>query len=309
MRWMDFGLSPRHLGGWSKRQPSAPVLGRIQGRKNMEERQQKLAFGVGDWPSDAGRPKKRSPRPGRKQRVIQDLLLEEGFWAVTRADQHSTLESLQQDILMNLKQQSKETRSRYACSITRWFFPDQDLASPAALVWNAYRDKGLTLEVLRVMYLKVEPIVAKCVEDFLYPIHENATVPASYFDTYLLGALEDIPAKTRGRLKQNLRKLGFLTRSSPGKDILRPLNPSSTGVFLLFTLYFAREAVRTVEMPTVLTDPFWKYLGLKSEDAVRRVFRDAANTGLLAKYVIADQLELLTTFLTFRQCLERKVRL
>ena len=41
----------------------------------------------------------------RQKRVIQDLLLEEGFWAVTRADQHDTLESLEQDIAVNLKQQ------------------------------------------------------------------------------------------------------------------------------------------------------------------------------------------------------------
>ncbi len=64
-----------------------------------------------------------------------------------------------------------------------------------------------------------------------------------------------------------------------------------------------------VEMPTILGDPFWKYLGHKSEDAVRRVLRDAVNVGLLAKYVVADQLELITTAMTFEQCLKARVRL
>jgi len=235
--------------------------------------------------------------------------MDEGFWAVTRADQHESLDSLTEDIAANLKQQSKETRGRYAQSITRWFFPGRDLNSPAVLIWASYCDKPLVVEILRTLYLRAEPIVGECVEEFLYPIQENAVIPSSYFDSYLLSSLSDIPPKTRGRLKQNLRKLRFLAKSTPGKDLLRPLNPSGTALFLLFTFYFARDEVRTVEMPTVLKDPFWKYLGFKSEDAVRRIFRDAANTELLAKYVIADQLELLTTALTFQQCMERKVRL
>jgi hypothetical protein len=241
--------------------------------------------------------------------VIQDVLVDEGLWAVMRADQHESLESLTEDIAANLKQQSKETRSRYAQSITRWFFPNRDIQSPAVLVWSGYHDKALLTEFLRVLYLKAEPIVGKCVEDFLYPIQEQAAIPGTYFDSYLLSSFSDIPAKTRGRLTQNLRKLGFLAKSGPGKDLLRPLNPSGTSLFLLFTFYFARDEVRTAEMPTVLKDPFWKYLGYKSEDSVRRVFRDAANGGLLAKYVVADQLELVTTALTFQQCIARKVRL
>ena len=171
------------------------------------------------------------------------------------------------------------------------------------MCWFAYGDRALVMEILRYLYLRAEPIVGKCVEEFLYPIQENAVIPGSYFDSYLLETLADIPKKTRGRLKQNLRKLGFLAKSSPGKDVLRPLNPSATGLFLLFTYCFARNEVRTVEMPTILSDPFWKYLGHKSDDAVRRIFRDAANTGLLAKYVVADQLELITTAMTFEQCL------
>lgn len=250
------------------------------------------------------------PGRDRKRKAIQDLLLEEGFWAVTRAAQHDSLDSLEEDIAANLKQQSKETRSRYASSITKWFFPQRDISSPAVLVWAAYQDRPLATELLRVLYLKAEPIVGKCVEEFLYPIQENAVVPGSYFDSYLLTILPSgVPEKTRGRLTQNLRKLGFLAKSSPGKDLLRPLGPSSTGLLLMFTYYFAKEEARTVEMPTILRDPFWKYLGFKSEDDVRRVFRDAANAGILGKYVVADQLELITTALTFAQCIERKVRL
>lgn len=249
------------------------------------------------------------PQHARKRRVIQDLLLEEGIWAVKQACQHVTLKSLEKDLVSNLKQQSKETRNRYASSITKWFFPDQELESPAVLVWRNYQELSLTTEVLRVLYLKAEPIVGMCVQEFLYPIQENAVVPASYFDSYLLTALADIPHKTRSRLKQNLRKLGFLSKLGPGQDLLRPINPTATAMFLLFTHYLACDEVRTVEMRTILADPFWKYLGFKSEDGVRRILRKAANAELLGKYVVADQLELITTALTFRQCLDRRVQL
>lgn len=270
--------------------------------------QGQLPFGTGRSPSQ-GDPGKPAPARERSRKVIQDVLVDEGLWAVMRADQHESLESLTEDVAANLKQQSKGTRIRYARSITRWFFPNRDINSPAVLVWSGYHDKSLLTELLRVLYLKAEPIVGRCVEEFLYPIQENALIPGTYFDSYLLTSLSDIPPKTQGRLKMNLRKLGFLAKSAPGKDLLRPLNPSGTALFLLFTFYFARDEVRTAEMPTVLKDPFWKYLGFKSEDSVRRVFREAANSGLLAKYVVADQLELLTTALTFQQCIERKVRL
>jgi len=245
----------------------------------------------------------------QQRKVIQDLLLEEGLWAVTRASRHASIESLEEDLLQNLKQQSAETRRRYVSSLIKWFLPGRCLVSPGAQVWQAYEDRGLTLEVLRVLYLKSEPIVGQCVEEFLYPICEHAVIPASYFDSYLRGSLGDIPKKTRGRLKQNLRKLGFLAKAQPGRDLLRPLSPSATALFLMCTYFFARDEVRTVEVPSVLADPFWKYLGWKSEDAVRKVFRDANDHGALAKYVVADRLELITTSLTFAQCLRKRVRL
>ena len=274
----------------------------------MDEQGQLPFFGAGQSPS-TGDPAPPAPVRERPRKVIQDILLEEGLWAVMRADQHESLESLTEDIAANLKQQSRETRIRYARSITRWFFPSRDINSPAVLAWSGYHDKALLTELLRALYLKAEPIVGKCVEEFLYPLQDKAVIPGTYFDSYLLSSLSDIPPRTRKRLKMNLRKLGFLAKSVPGKDLLRPLSPSGTALFLLFTFYFARDEVRTAEMPTVLKDPFWKYLGFKSEDSVRRVFREAVNRGLLAKYVVADQLELLTTALTFEQCIEKKVRL
>ena len=97
----------------------------------------------------------------RKRKAVQDLLLDEGLWAVMRAEQHTSIESLQEDLLANLKQQSEETRRRYVSSIIRWFFPERELKSVGVQVWRASRDRALTLEILRVLYLKAEPIVGR----------------------------------------------------------------------------------------------------------------------------------------------------
>jgi len=67
--------------------------------------------------------------------------------------------------------------------------------------------------------------------------------------------------------------------------------------------------VRTVELRNLVANPFWKYLGFKSEDGVRALLREADAAGLVGKYVVADQLEQVTTCFTLDELLQRRVRL
>jgi hypothetical protein len=72
---------------------------------------------------------------------------------------------------------------------------------------------------------------------------------------------------------------------------------------------FARYEPRTIELRNLLANPFWKYLGIKHEDQVRAVFREADAAGCIGKYVVADQLEQITTCFSLETFLEKKVRL
>ena len=72
---------------------------------------------------------------------------------------------------------------------------------------------------------------------------------------------------------------------------------------------FAPSQPRTIELRNLLANPFWKYLGFKSEDEVRRILREADAAGLVGKYVVADQLEQVTTCLTLDELLAKKARL
>jgi hypothetical protein len=104
-------------------------------------------------------------------------------------------------------------------------------------------------------------------------------------------------------------RLGFLARARGAPDRLNPVLPTKTAFLVVLHYVFAPNGPRTTEMRHLLAHPFWKYLGYKSEDAVRVVLREADALGLIGKYVVADQLEQVTTCLTLEEIFERKVRL
>jgi hypothetical protein len=237
------------------------------------------------------------------------LLFAEGLLAVRLSVHLDSSEVLQSQLIHHLHQNSLETRNRYARSILKWFFHD-GVESLARHVWAAYYDESVASDILRYLYLASEPIMGACVAEALYPLEEGMLVPAHYFARFLRDHLgEEPPPKTRQRLKTNLMKLGFLARARGKPDRLQPVIPTHTAFLILLHHLFAPNGPRTVEIRRLFADPFWKYLGFKSEDAVRTVLRSADAAGGLGKYIVADQLEQVTTCLTLHDILTRKVRL
>ena len=148
------------------------------------------------------------------------------------------------------------------------------------------------------------------VAEALFPLENGIAIPPTYFDKFLADYLgEAPPEKTRERLKTNLKKLGFLERSRGKPDRLTPVVSQKTSFLILLHHLFAAKSVRTVELRHLLANPFWKLIGYKSEDPVRSLLREADATGAVAKYVVADQLEQVTTCFAFDELLERRVRL
>ena len=243
------------------------------------------------------------------QRTLQDLLFTEGLLAARLAVNLDSLEVLHSQLIHHLHQNSLETRSRYARSILKWFFPN-GVGSLVRNVWAAYNDESITADILRYFYLVSEPIMGACIAEALYPLEEGMLIPAPYFDRFLRDHLDgEPPPKTRRRLKTNLMKLGFLARARGKLDRLQPVIPTHTAFLILLHHLFAPNGPRTVELRRLFANPFWQYLGFKSEDTVRAVLRNADAAGVLGKYVVADQLEQVTTCLTLDDILARKVRL
>ncbi len=242
-------------------------------------------------------------------KAIQDVLLAEGLLAVKLSVDCQTLEQLQEALLKNLGQNSVETRRRYMQSIVGWFFPD-GINGLLRRVWIAYQDDAMLIDLLRWSFLQQEPVMGASVAVALYPLENGITIPATYFDKFLNDLLgEAAPENTRKRVKTNLKKLGFLERAKGKPDRLTPVVPQKTSFLILLHHLFAAKAVRTVELRHLFVNPFWKFLGYKSEDAVRNVLREVDAAGAVGKYIVADQLEQVTTCFTLDELLERKVRI
>ena len=243
------------------------------------------------------------------RKAIQDVLLREGLIALRLSADVQSMEAFHEALVKHLGQNSVETRRRYAQSLVKWFFSD-GFDGLLHRAWIAYRDEAIALDLLRCSYLATEPIMGRCVAEALFPLENGLAIPPDFFGRFLHGHLgESVPAKTRERLKSNLKRLGFLARVRGKPDRLTPLAPQKTSFLLLLHHRFAPKAVRSIELRTLLADPFWKYLGYKSEDAVRSILREVDARGMIGKYVVADQLEQVTTRFTFDELLERRLRL
>jgi len=250
-----------------------------------------------------------SNRTPIKQPSIQDALLVEGLLAVKLSVGCQSLDELNQLLIRNLGQNSLETRRRYAHSIIRWFFPD----GPVGLlpcVWRAYGDEAIMNDLLRWSYLAQEPIMGACVADALFPLENGIAIPPMYFDKFLAEYLgEAPPEKTRERTKINLKRIGFLERAKAKPDRLASVVPQRTSFMILLHHLFAPKSIRTVELRSLFENPFWKYLGYKSEDSVRKVLREADAAGVIGKYIVADQIEQVTTSCDLNEWLEKGMRI
>lgn len=243
------------------------------------------------------------------KKTISDLHFPEAIFAVKESIACRDLKELQACLVSRLGQNSHETRVRYARFVIRWFFAD-GLNGIARKTWVAYQDEKILTDILRYLYLANEPVMGACVSECLFPVELGMRLPASLFERFLSSHYGGVQTKkTTQRLKSNLMRLGVLERG-PGEDYkLVGVNPSKTSLLLLTHYIFASAEPRTIELRTLLANPFWKYIGLKREDDVRSVFREADAVGCIGKYVVADQLEQATTNLTLDSLLSSKVRL
>jgi len=242
-------------------------------------------------------------------KTISDLYITDAMSAIKEATKCESFEALKERLVQILGQNSEETRIRNARFIIRWFFPD-GIDGIARKTWSAYGDDRILLDVLRYLYLSQEPVMGSCVTGCLFPIELGMRIPASEFDRFLASYYSEPPTKkTAQRLKTNFIKLGILDVARGRDHLLVTLVPTKTALLILTHSIFAPGGPRTVELRRLLADPYWKYLGYKSEDAVRAVFREADAAGILGKYVVADQLEQITTRWGLDEFLSNKPRL
>lgn len=244
----------------------------------------------------------------RPQKTLQDVVFKESLAAVGHAEAVVEIDALREVLAAGLPQNSEITRLRYADSLIKWFFRD-GLNGLALTAWRAYRDFAIQSAIHRYLYLSAEPIMAASVSAVLPRLQEGIVAPSQYLISNTEKVIgHELASLSQKRLLANLRKLGFLEKTSTGDRVAAPsFNPTAALVCLHHA--FSVEAVRTIEVSQIEANPFWSFIGLRNVDQLRDFLRAADHAGLIGKYVVADRLEQITTSCGWRNLIERRARL
>ena len=225
--------------------------------------------------------------------TLQEFPLDAGIKAVKDSLRFAEFAAFQAYLNDSLPQNSPETRSRFSQLIIRWFFRDHQIDGLLPQVWRAYQDEQILLELMRVTTLEYEPVIAQFVTKVVL-----AMVPGSIL---LPGTTRDFIIATYGtfkepsyrRLLKTARHLGFLERRD-GQWAVASIRRPADALLLLLHARLA-PTPRIVTIADLLAAPFWRFLGFRDPDEVRRVMTEAETASLVARYSIVDQLEQVTT--------------
>ena len=238
---------------------------------------------------------------------FQKLHWMESIQSVKDSIRFNSFENFRKHLENSLPQNSSYTRKRHTCSIIKWFFPERQLNNLLCKVWREYHDEGILKEIMRYQYLSVEPVVAAFVKNHLSPLQPGTKLPLNYFRKYVLNIFGDIKKDPVNRLSMASRDLGFIRRNR-NIPIVQVLPEPKTS-FLILTHHIFAPTIRTVSLEEIIVHPYWQYLGIRNQDRVRVILKEADARGLIAKYIKADQLEQITTKYTIEEILEMRARL
>jgi len=239
--------------------------------------------------------------------VFQRLLWKESIEAIKDSPRHSNYEDFRKHLEESLPQNSAYTRKRYSSSILKWFFPNQKLDSLVSRVWQAYQDELLLTDIMRYQYLSSEPIIARFVVDYIIPLEPGTKLPENYIKDYIENVFKEHKKDSINYLSSAIRDLGLIKRNR-SVSVIQSLPLPKTAFFILAHHIFGLQTC-TISLKEILENSFWKFLGMRMEHEVKDILKMADSKGFLAKYIIADQLEQVTTKYSFPELLEKKIKL
>jgi len=234
----------------------------------------------------------------RKVDVLQDLQWEESARAVKLVSEFTDFEHYREAIVdAAFRQSSFRTRYRYVSYFIKWFLPSASFSEPVVSAWNAFHDDAALYHVMRWQYVTSNPLVAELVDGPL-----SSTAPGEpvdeLIDAYLIHCQRRLNTKTRNRLRTNLRKIGLLIEQ---KKVFYRIVPdvSPRAVAVLLAHLFAPEP-QVVSWSTLVSDPWWKRLGIVDQHMLREKLTETAQGGLIARFLQMDTLDQVTTKYSIR---------
>lgn len=237
----------------------------------------------------------------------QEPLIEESFKAIKDSLRFEKFDSFQLFLLESLPQNSSSSRSRYAGVIIKRFFSDHSLNQLTTKVWQNYRDDDLLLSIMKYQFLSIEKLIGLFVEEKLFKMNPGTKLNRNFFLGYIQEIFKENNEKATDRLLYCLIKLGFLTRFK--YDYFVTQQSCYKDALIILIHYIFANKPSTIDITFIIKNPFWKYLGLKSNIELKKILKEAFSKGIINKYVTADQLEQITTKYSLDELLSRKIRI
>lgn len=239
--------------------------------------------------------------------VFQRLLWKESIDAIKQSLRFKDFRNFRGHLQEHLPQNSSYVRKRYTSSIVRWFFPEQSLNNLPAKVWQGYNNNQILQDVMRYFYLEKEPIVAEFICEYLIPLDPGTTIQLEYLKDFLMKKYGIVKKDPLHYLNAAIRDLGFIYCDKT-RIIVQNLASPKTG-FLILVHYLFASTPQTVGLQEILTHNFWMYLGIRNRSEVKKILKEADMKEIIAKYVVADQLEQITTKYTLNEFLQKRIKL
>jgi len=224
-----------------------------------------------------------------------------------RQARFSSFDSFRSFLEENLPQSSSYTRKRYTRSIIKWFFPDKKLNSLPSLVWRNYHDESILRDVMRYEYLSKEPVIAEFILEYLLPLEPGTKISADYFKNFITKKYGEAKKDPINFLSLACRDLGFIKRNR-NIPVVQGISEPKTAFLILIHYIFAPKQ-RTIPIKEIIEHPFWLLLGIRGKERVRLILKEANARGLMSKYIIADQLEQITTKYSIESFVEDRFKL
>jgi len=246
-------------------------------------------------------------RSDRRNFMVRRLLWNDSIQAIKLSTEFSDFKAFRTELEGSLHYNSSYVRIRRTRDILKWFFPSRSLDNLLTKVWTFYKNEAVIKELMRYQYLTMEPAVAEFVTNHLLPLHPGAIMDTDCLKDFLLKMYGVVRPDPLNALRGACRDMGFLY-SEKGKLIVRQVPVPKTSLLILIHFLLA-PTPRTVTIKEILSKPFWQYLGVREAETLRQVLREADASGVIAKYIVADQLEQLTTKHSYEEFIQRRIQL
>jgi hypothetical protein len=242
-----------------------------------------------------------------KSSTLQSVAWKTGLEAVKQSIELSSFEAFRMHLLEKMRQNSEEVRRRYASLILLRLFPEKSLQGVNPKAWRAYQDEKILEDLARATTLEAEPVIAKFVLEQILVLSPGTIIESSTIRDFISAEFGAFKRDSYTRLRQALTHMGFTSAVENGLMVEPITLPDNAFLILLH----ARLALtpRIVRLSDILNATFWKLLGIREEAAVRSILRGATTQGIIAKYIVVDQLEQITTRYSYEEYLLNAIRL